>query len=403
MYKSLGSGISYRKNKDKTFTYYFSYREKEKVKRVKLFKKDNLNQRNLREAILKIETILKITKEKKQVILNDLADTYFQMLKNKSLGQLKRKYSYLSDIDFNKNIDVKTKSHRTKTQQGFYNKHIKNTIIGKSEIENIDRELFTDFVNTVLNMKKLSEKSIYDLISLLKTICNYSILLKTICNYSIEINLIDNNPFNYFKIKHPHRKRQRYLNINELELLLKTTKEYISNPNVYMAIYLAVLTAGRAKTVLNIQKRHISFDDNKILLDNFKTSKIYYVAIPEKASEWLKKMTKDLEYNDYLIHKKYQKENPLRTIPVKVYKIMDELFNKHLNKQNNLDRDNVVNFHTLRRSIATNMALEKIDIYKIMLFLDHSSIKQTRDYLNLKNMDISTDIENLHSKIFKNF
>ena len=397
-YISLNNGLSYKENKDTTITYYCSFRDKDnKVKRKKLFKKDNHSQKHIREAILKSEEIKNEDKEEKKQVeimtLNKLAENYFTMRRAKTLGQLRRKYNHLNEEDFYNNVDIKTKIHRTKAHIGFYYKNISNSKLAKMNIEDITVKIFSDYVDKHLNTKHLSEKSVYDLVSLLKTICNYNIISGEITN----------NPFTYFKIAHPHRKRQRYLSIEELELLLKTAKEYTYNKNVYMAIYLGVLTAGRARTVLSIRKKDIDFTNRKILLDNFKTNKLYNVVITKKASEWLEKITEDLNPSDYLIHKKYQAHNPLRSVPVKIYTIMDELFNKDLNKKNNFDRDQVVNFHTLRRSIATNMALQKIDIYKIMLFLNHSNIKQTQDYLNLQNMNISNEVELLHEKIFKNF
>ena len=80
---------------------------------------------------------------------------------------------------------------------------------------------------------------------------------------------------------------------------------------------------------------------------------------------------------------------------------MDELFNQGLNKKNNTDREEVVNFHTLRRSIATNLALQGTEIYDIMILLDHSSIKQTQDYLSLSNSSLSDETNKLFSTVFK--
>ena len=79
---------------------------------------------------------------------------------------------------------------------------------------------------------------------------------------------------------------------------------------------------------------------------------------------------------------------------------MDKLFNQHLDKSNNYDRDYIVNFHTLRRSVATNLALQGSNIYDIMTLLNHSSIKQTQDYLSLDNNTLSTETDKFLSSVF---
>ena len=44
---------------------------------------------------------------------------------------------------------------------------------------------------------------------------------------------------------------------------------------------------------------------------------------------------------------------------------MNELFNKDINRKVNFERDDMVNFHTIRRSVATNLAKSGVSIYKI--------------------------------------
>jgi len=396
-YISLGNGIQVRKSKNETYTYYHSFRDKtdNKVKRKKLFTTDTADAKALKKAILTINDIIESDEQKANTItLNALSKRYFESRRKKMIGELRRKYNNISEEDFFKLKNVKNKLTGLRSEVNRYNKNISISEIANQDIEMLKRQDFKAFLDNDLNLKGLSEKTVYNMVSLCKTIINYGIR-----NEIIDIA----NPLANFTVKNPKRKRIRYLNIEELEKLLKECQKH-ENPNVYMSVYLGVLTGARARSVLNIKKKDIDFGNNRIKLDNFKSNKIYTVAITQKASKWLQKQSINLNADDYLIYnRKGKTQQPFTYIPKGVYKIMDELFNQNIDKKNNEERDNVVNFHTIRRSIATNMALDGVDIFKIMTFLNHGSTKQTHDYLNLSGINLNQDMEALHGKIFANF
>jgi integrase len=129
-----------------------------------------------------------------------------------------------------------------------------------------------------------------------------------------------------------------------------------------LSVYLAVLTRARANTILNIRKKDFDLGNNTLSLYNFKSSKQYKLTLNTQSINWFR--DKIFPYfnnsNEYIIRPihEFNRKNPpqvLNVIPKKVYNIMDSLFNKDLDKQNNIDRDKIVNFHTIRRSIATNL------------------------------------------------
>jgi len=82
---------------------------------------------------------------------------------------------------------------------------------------------------------------------------------------------------------------------------------------------------------------------------------------------------------------------------------MDDMFNGHLDKTNNHDRDKVVNFHTIRRSIATNLAKSGTSLYDIMVLLNHSNIEQTMKYLNMEHNNLHAGVNELMNNIFVDF
>lgn len=419
-YISLGQGIQVRRTKGDTYTYYHNYRDKQtkKVKRVKLFSKDKYLKKDFKEAINKIDVIkdineIKAVNEKeftrngsfgyvdeKIITLNYLAYKYFDMRKSKLISKLRQDYNYLSEEEFLKDRNVKEKLYNLEKEQKRYDKHIKKTKIATMDVLQLQKFYINKLIDIELPKKGLSQKSVSHIIS----------LIKTILNKAVEQEIIDKNPFHYVKTKNPKRKRLKYLNPEDLKLLLDTCKDYKRNFNVYLSVYLGVLTAGRVRTVLNIRKKDIDIKNQRIKLINFKSDKYYTLKLNDEAIEWLNdKVLQHIGMNDYLLRSSLnsQKNKDLKTeprpmsdIPYKVYKIMDELFNQHLNKSNNYDRDYVVNFHTLRRSVATNLALQGSNIYDIMTLLNHSSTKQTQDYLNLENNTLSTETDKFLSSVF---
>jgi integrase len=398
-YTSLGNGIQVRRNSNDTYTYYFNLRDNDnKVKRVKLFARDKYNTKDFKTAIIQSAHIQKGSlKNTEKITLNDLAKHYFKSRYTKKTNILRQAYNNMSDKEFAESKTVSRRLSSVRTEEQKYNKNIQGSDLAKLNVLNINRELIKVYTDTYLPTKKLGEKSTHHIISLIKTIFNYAKR-----NEHIDME----NPFDNIIFKNPKRKRTRYLNEDELALLLNTCKEYESNPNVYLIVYLAVMTAARAQMILNIKKKDINLQNGQIKLSNFKSNKHYVIKLNKESLDWLdKKILTNIGYNDYLVQPTNKRDiqtpqQPLSEIPKTIYKIMDELFNQHLDKSNNNDRDFVVNIHTIRRSIATNLALQGSSIYNIMVLLNHSSIKQTQDYLNLENDTLSEDTNKLFSTIF---
>ena len=84
---------------------------------------------------------------------------------------------------------------------------------------------------------------------------------------------------------------------------------------------------------------------------------------------------------------------------------MNELSNKGINRKINLERDGMVNYHCLRRSIATNLMKVKnnITIYNIKQLLNHQSVDITEAYLNLLHLDFKENLELYHNELFDGF
>jgi len=351
-------------------------------------KKDESNQTIIDHKIEKIAT------------LNELALIYFDNRMKIQKSKIIQEHTHLSLEEIDKLVMTKQKLYNIRKEINVYKKNIEKTQIAKTPLDMINSKILNDFMREDFGFLKLSQKSKWNIITQLKTIVNFAMQQELITNLS--------NPFNskIVKIKNPKKMRNRVLNEDELKTLLQEAKK--NNQNVYMPIYLALLTAGRANTILNIRKKDIDLKNRTIYLNNIKASKKYTLELNEGAIRWFEKILQDYDNEEYLVRcekPQFRKipYRPMRKLPQKIFEIMDNLFNEHLNKKDNGDRDNVVNFHSIRRSVATNLVKNGAVLYDVMKFLDHSSIQQTEKYLNLKSKE-SYKIQSLIlDRIFENF
>jgi len=399
-YIGLGSSISVKRNKNETYTYFYSKKINGVTKRVKLFQKDKHTPKNFELAILQKNSsnINDKIQAKDIKTLNSLALLYFESRRVKKLSILGQDFNYLSEEEFAKSKIINKKMMNLKAEHQRYNKNVRDSDLADLDITKIKSAEIKAYTEEYLSKKGLSQKSTFIVISLIKTILNFAIRNE-------EIDIL--NPFRFTIFENPKRKRVRFLSINELKRLMKACKEYESSPNVYLTVYLAVITAARLRTVLNIKKKDIDVENQQIRLSNFKNSnKPYVIRLNDESTIWLEdKVLKHIDYNDYLIQPpaRYRQtpQQPLSEAPARITKIMDELFNQHLDKKNNSDRDFVVNFHTIRRTVATNLSLQGANIYDIMILLNHSSTKQTQDYLNIDNQNLSKETDKFFASLFR--
>jgi len=401
-YISLGNGIQVRKSKKETYTYYYSFRDKKnnnKVTRKKLFSSETADNKAFKKAILLSEKVLDV--ETNEIDINEkytllyLKRFYFDKKIEMKHFELKNRYNHLTNEELLNNTNYKNKMQNTRKEEKRFDKAFLNTDIVNKDIRILNRNEVESFLNTEIH--SMTEKSFSNLLG----------LVRAIINFANKKEIIDcKNPFSNLdlNLKNIKKNRTRYLTKDEITSLLFDCRNYTSDINVFNSVYLAILTAARKATILNIRKKDFNFETSSLNLYNLKSEKSYTIILNTESLNYFKNYLKDYEEDEYVIRAKNidrRNKQAFRDVPKRVFKIMDEMFNKTLDKSNNKDRDNVVNFHTLRRSVATNLALDNVSIYKIMRLLNHSNIKQTQDYLNLSNLNMTTEIESTHSNLYE--
>jgi len=255
--------------------------------------------------------------------------------------------------------------YSTKNELQRYTNHIA-PLMGSKSINLISVELLNKLKKE--KNKTHAEKTVNNILELISCILNFGTrvldlkLTNNIKNGKVKKNRIDNQ-------------RQRFLNKQEIQLLLKNTK---INYKVDLATRFALSTGARLGTILSIQKKDIDQVNNTITLKDHKNNSTYtsYLApVYFNNYDFLNK----LKANDYVIS---NDGNPINksTIQHPFKKIADKLFNIGLDSK---DRANRVVFHSLRHSYCSLLAISGTPIFTIQKLVNHKDIKSTIRYSKL--------------------
>lgn len=277
-----------------------------------------------------------IAKKKKKIIttLDNLAEVYF-----------KEKEMEVKDLE--------------KIKRSYIN-HIK-PFLGHKDAD----EITSDDIKEIQKYKRnfLAERTINAIIQIVGAIYNVAIQKEIFKG---------NNPVNKnIKRVNVDNKRERYLTLEEINLLLNKVKheEYL-----YIFVQLALQTGGRMGTILSITKKDIKLESNSIQLKDHKNNSTYLGFFNNKLKYLLEKRIKFLSTNDLIIDRGRQ------VIQDRLTKIYNKYFNVGLK---NDDRKNRVVTHTLRHTFASHLAIKGTPIYTIQKLMNHKDITMTLRYAKL--------------------
>lgn len=322
--------IRYRENFKDKFKTIGKYSQGIRINYCKQIRNEILNKMRLGEeppAILK--------KKKKEIIVFDqYANIYF-----------KEKEDHVKDIK---------KIKRT------YEIHI------KPFLENLDVDkISTEDIKKIQKGKRkvLAERTVNAIIQIIGAIYNIAIKKKLFTKP---------NPVNddIIRIK-VDNKRERYLELDEIKILLNETKDRM---HLYLFVLLALQTGGRLSTILTLSKKDMRFETNSLILIDHKNSTSYTAFYNDELKLLLQQRVQNLNSNDKIIGKHKQ------TIQDQLTKIFNDKFNIGLDKD---DRKNRVVTHTLRHTFASHLAINGTPIYTIQKLMNHKDINMTLRYAKL--------------------
>jgi integrase len=345
-FKTKYTGVFYREittNSKIDKVFYIVYKDNDKTKELKIGKLSegirlNYCHDKRKEIIVSLRNgelppILKAHKKTKITTFDEIAKLYFDArnLHNRTNHQARSKY---------------------KSQLQHF--------IGKKDIYKITK-------NDILQIQTKMAKTRAP-----KTVNQYIQFIKAVYNFAIEEELYTGiNPAKGIKEQKVDNKRERFLTIDEVKILLSKIKK---NNDLYLFTLLSLSTGGRLGTIMNVSKKDIDFENNLITLFDIKNSDTYGGFFNKNLKDILLDTVKNLKQNDKLIQMNE------RTLRRKLGLILNELFNQELDFN---DRKNRVVIHTLRHTFASHLAIIGTPIFTIQKLLNHKDIKQTLRYAKL--------------------
>ena len=256
----------------------------------------------------------------------------------------------------------------TRNTKGRYENHIM-PIFGNELMEEITTEDIKKFVTT--KKKEISfktgrvyaPKTINDLVNIISVVYNY--------------NQISPNPAKDIKRDSTNDARERYLNEEEIALLLKTIDEHPKlrkRELVKLFTVLALTTGARLTSVLTITQGDILED--KIRIKDHKNNSTYYAALHPSVKALL---PKGLKSTDYVVGTSPKQMNRT-SINKMLQPRLNKLFNEGLDIE---DAKRRVVIHTFRHTFGSLLAISGVGIYTIKKLMNHSDIKMTMRYAKL--------------------
>lgn len=221
-----------------------------------------------------------------------------------------------------------------------------------------------DFTDKAINT--VSENDIINFFNLLKndrdikqaTQNRYRSLLNHIFNTAIKDKVVNYNPVKYIK-RFKEKSRDRALNSNEIKALLQACSDS-RNQELYYIVLIALYTGMRYSNIVNMKKSNIKGNVYQLDGSETKSGKGQLIYLHQ---DLLNELNGYMKYNtgSYIFKSKY---------------ILGS-FKSACNKSGIKN----FRFHDLRRTFATTLLYNNVNIVTIANMLGHSSLLMTQKYL----------------------
>lgn len=266
-----------------------------------------------------------------------------------------------------------------------YERYIK-PIFADMDIHSIKKEKIRVFLKNILSMGRTPQ-----------TVNGIRELFSAIINHNIkERGLEYINPCLGIPRYKVDNGRERYLTLDEINLLKKELNKRYDAFLVNLFLDISLQTGGRLETILHIQKKDVNLDNGTITLKNLKTNNTYTGFLQEDLIKRLKPYLLELRMNDYVVSFENEHERKLtsKNIQSRIKPILDKLFNDGLDTK---DTRNRVVLHTFRHTFASHLAINGVPIFTIQKLMDHKKIEQTMRYAKLSPENGKNAVQGLYN------
>ncbi len=252
-------------------------------------------------------------------------------------------------------------------RQHFYNKYVDPTI-GNKKITEVNS---SDIETIKVELMKLNKSP--------RTVQHLIATLKHFFNKAIEWGIISENPARFVKSPRFDNRKLRFLTYEEAKKLLAECKKRNNDINrIYLLVLLALTTGMRRSELFKLKWGDINFERNEITVHETKSGnkRICFLA-PQVKKELLKLKERIKPEKDQLLFPT-QKGKMQNSTPTIYRKIVNELFNDP-----STEKKDRVDFHTLRHTFCSWLAIRGTPLHVIKELAGHKSITTTERYAHL--------------------
>lgn len=253
---------------------------------------------------------------------------------------------------------------------------------------------FTTY-HKITYIDEITADKIYDWLSFLGNISNYSKLnrlksLTALFNRFYENGYFNSKFWKDIKIK-VDKKVKEAANENDLNILLSLldTSKFVGLRDT-LAILVAYRCGIRSYTLAQLEEHHIDFTTNTLILSGEiqKNHQVLKIPIDEELAELLQQLIKQ----NNIVRKHYKEKNEFIFITSRGRTIVENspsnAIAKQLGKYAKKYGLSGINFHSLRRSYATNLMKKGVPIPLISKALGHSDLAVTTQYLSISTDEV---------------
>ncbi len=189
-----------------------------------------------------------------------------------------------------------------------------------------------------------------------------------------EWELINQSPFDRFKIPTGSKERVSYLQPGQLEKLLKASPEWLRP-----IILLAKNTGIRRGNLADLEWEQVDLEQKTVILYETKNGDPVTIPLGDAACNILEDLRRSKNGGKYVFPHSTKQEMP---------KLITRAFTRARNKAGVKG----FRFHDLRHDFATRLVKSGVDLYRVGKLLAHKSVTMTKRYAHL-------DVEDLRSAV----
>ena len=269
-----------------------------------------------------------------------------------------------------------------KSEESLYQNFWGSWTLKVMPISKIREKHVNDFIQT--KKSKYSDKSIYNAITLAKSIMKHTVKLHGNLNNPFLLNNIEFK--NTGKLTKGNN-RKEYLTSKQCTLLLNNLKATGTHQNYTMTLT-SLMTGARPNSVLSLKIKDIDYRKKEINFYDFKRKQVYQSKLTPELEEAINIQSEGRRRDNYLFSSD-SNDKQMSGYPSSISRVLDTLFNDFKK-----DGEERIVPYTFRHTFANLLLLEyKVPVFEVSQLLNHASVQTTIDnYITFNHEHLVKDL-----------